>query len=53
MGKFKLNKETIGKIGKATASGYKSAKNGSLLADLIFPIKPKDNKDEVPPSYKE
>ena len=53
MGKFKLNKETIGKIGKATASGYKKAKNGSLLTDLIFPVKPRDNKDGVPPSYKE
>ena len=52
MGKFKLNKETIGKIGRATADGYKSAKNGSLLTDLIFPIKPKNN-EKTPPSYKE
>lgn len=53
MGKFKLNKETIGKIGKSTVSSYKKAKNGSLLTDLIFPIKPKDEKEEIPPSYKE
>lgn len=53
MGKFKLNKETIGKIGKTTADGYKKAKNGSLLTDLIFPVKPKGDKEEVPPSYKE
>lgn len=53
MGKFKLNKETIGKIGKSTVSSYKKAKNGSLLTDLIFPVKPKDEKEEIPPSYKE
>lgn len=53
MGKFKLNKETIGKIGKSTVNSYKKAKNGSLLTDLIFPVKPKDEKEEVPPSYKE
>ena len=53
MGKFKLNKETIGKIGKATADGYKKAKNGSLLTDLIFPVKPKDDNSEIPPSYRE
>lgn len=53
MGKFKLNKETIGKIGKSTVSSYKKAKNGSLLTDLIFPVKPKNEKEEIPPSYKE
>ena len=53
MGKFKLNKETIGKIGKSTVSSYKKAKNGSLLTDLIFPVKPKDEKEEIPLSYKE
>ena len=53
MGKFKLNKETIGKIGKSTVSSYKKAKNGSLLTDLIFPVKPKDDSGEIPPSYKE
>lgn len=53
MGKFKFNKETIGKIGKATANGYKKAKNGSLLTDLIFPIKPKNDNEGIPPSYRE
>lgn len=43
---------TVATIGKATANGYKKAKSGSLLTDLIFPIKSKDGVED-PPTYKE
>ena len=45
MAKFGFNKETAGMV----KSRYQSAKNGSLLSDLIFPVKPKD--ESSPESY--
>lgn len=45
MAKFGFNKETAGMV----KSRYQSAKSGSLLSDLIFPVKPKD--ESSPESY--